>query len=262
MRGRATAFSALRGHMEVDPLKILRACATRRNRNGPFCALNDCQDHPVGLFLGDQTTMAYVDAAGARLYVEESGHGYPVIFLHEFGSDRWQWEAQIRHFGRAYRCITFNARGYPPSEVPEDATAYGWELAIEDVAAVMQALALDRAHIIGLSMGGYTALLFGLRYPEKVSAIVAAAVGSGSLPSHRSAWLKETSTLARAFMERGMDAMAERIAHGPTRIQLKYKDQRTWQAFLAHLRQQSPRGMANTMVRCQALRPPLHDLQN
>ncbi len=206
--------------------------------------------------------MPYVDAVGSRLYFEEYGHGDPIIFAHEFGSDIRQWEAQVRFLSRAYRCITFNARGYPPSDVPEDAALYGWEFSVDDIATVMRALAIERAHVVGLSMGGYAALQFGLRYPEKVGAIVAAAVGSGSLPSQRDAWLKETSTLARALIERGIDAIAEKMAHGPTRIQLKYKDPKSWQDFVEHLRQHSAQGMSNTMARYQALRPSLHDFRD
>jgi pimeloyl-ACP methyl ester carboxylesterase len=205
--------------------------------------------------------MPYVDAAGTKLYFEESGYGYPIIFIHEFTSDIRGWEAQIRHFSRAYRCIAYNARGYPPSDIPEDAALYGWDFAVNDIAAVMRGLAIERAHVVGLSMGGYAALQFGLRYPEKASAIVAAAVGSGSLPSQRDAWLKETSVLARVFIEHGMGALAERMARGPARIQLKYKDRRSWQDCLDRLRRHSPQGMSNTMARCQALRPSLHDLR-
>ena len=206
--------------------------------------------------------MPYVEAQGAKLYFEESGEGYPIIFIHEFASDIRGWEAQLRYFSRSYRCIAYNARGYPPSDVPEDATSYGWEFAVDDIAAVMRGLSIERAHLVGLSMGGYAALQFGLRYPEKVSAIFAAAVGSGSHPSQRDAWLRETSVLARIFSDRGMDAIAERIARGPTRIQLKHKDPKGWQEFVVRLLELSPRGMSNTMARCQALRPSLHDLRD
>jgi pimeloyl-ACP methyl ester carboxylesterase len=206
--------------------------------------------------------MPHVDASGAKLYFEDNGQGYPIIFVHEFGSDARQWEAQLRYFSRAYRCIAYNARGYPPSDVPEDTALYGWEFAVDDIAAVMQGLAIVRAHVVGLSMGGYAALQFGLRYPEKVSAIVAAGVGSGSLPSQRDAWLRETSVLSRIFMEHGMRAMAERMARGPARIQLKYKDRRSWRDFIERLRELSALGMSNTMARCQGLRPSLHDLRD
>ena len=206
--------------------------------------------------------MPYVDATGAKLYFEEYGDGHPMIFVHEFGHDIRQWQSQVRYFSRAYRCITYNARGYPPSDVPEDAALYGWEFAVDDIAAVMRHLSIERAHVVGLSMGGYAALQCGLRHPDRISAIVAASVGSGSPPSQRDAWLKETSVLSRIFIERGMGAMAERMARGPGRIQLKYKDRKTWQDFVEQLRERPAQGMSNTMARCQALRPTLHELRD
>jgi pimeloyl-ACP methyl ester carboxylesterase len=206
--------------------------------------------------------MPHIHASGTKLYYEETGSGYPIVFVHEFGSDCREWETQVRHFSRAYRCITYNARGYPPSDVPEDLNQYGWEFSVDDVAAVMQGLSISRAHVVGLSMGGYAALHFGLKYPEKASAIVAAGAGSGSPPAQREAWLRETPALARNFVERGMDAMSEEMGHHPTRIQLKYKDPRGWQDFVDHLRQHSALGMSNTMARYQTLRPSLHDFQD
>ncbi|MCP3476484.1 alpha/beta hydrolase [Bradyrhizobium sp. CCGUVB1N3] len=204
--------------------------------------------------------MPYIDATGVKLYFEEAGDGHPIIFLHELGSDSRQWETQVRYFSRSYRCITFNARGYAPSDAPRDPALYGWELAVNDIAAVMRGLVIEQAHLVGSSMGGYAALQFGLRFPQRASAIVAAGVGAGSAPSERDAWSRETSILARAFIERGMDAMARKMAHGQTRIQLKYKDTRGWQEFWERLRHHSPLGLSNTMARCQALRPSLHDL--
>jgi pimeloyl-ACP methyl ester carboxylesterase len=206
--------------------------------------------------------MPYVEATGAKLHFEESGYGYPIIFIHELASDIRGWEAQTRYFSRGYRCIAYNARGYPPSDIPEDFASYGWEFAVDDIAAVMRGLKIERAHLVGLSMGGYAALQFGLRYPEKASAIVAASVGSGSDPSQRDAWLRETSVLARIFVEHGMAEMAERMARGPARIQLKYKDFKGWQEFIARLREHSAQGMSKTMAHCQAVRPSLHDLRD
>lgn len=206
--------------------------------------------------------MPYLDAGGVKLYFEEHGEGYPIIFVHELVSDLRQWEDQMRHFSRSYRCIAYNARGYPPSDVPEDPAAYGWDRVIDDLANVMRSLAIDCAHVIGLSMGAYTALQFALQHPQNVSAVVAAAAGSGSLPAHRSAWLREMAVLARAFDERSAATMAYQIAKSETRIQLKYKDPKRWRDFTEQLRQQSGRGLSNTMARCQALRPPLHDLRD
>jgi pimeloyl-ACP methyl ester carboxylesterase len=206
--------------------------------------------------------MPTVDAGGVKLYYEEAGSGYPIVFVHEFGSDHREWETQLRFFSRAYRCIAYNARGYPPSDVPDSLDHYGWEFAVEDIAAVMRGLGLARAHLVGLSMGGYAVLQFGLKYPAMASAIVAAAAGTGSAPAQREAWLKEAPATARAFLERGMAAVAEEMGHSPTRIQLKRKDPRGWQDYMDRLRGRSAQGMSNTMARYQALRPSLHDFQH
>ena len=193
--------------------------------------------------------MPYIVSGKVKLYFEENGCGYPVIFLHEFESDFRSWDSQVRHFAPNYRCITYNARGYPPSDVPEEPASYGWELSVEDVAAVMRGLSISRAHLVGSSMGGYAALQFGLRHPEKVSAIIAAGPGFGSSPREREAWSKRTMALARAIAMRGMQAMASKMAHHPTRIQLKYKDPKGWQEYLSRLEQHSSIGMSNTMAR-------------
>jgi pimeloyl-ACP methyl ester carboxylesterase len=211
---------------------------------------------------GGREAMPCVEATRAKLYFEEYGQGYPIIFIHEFASDIRGWKNQLRHFSRRYRCIAYNARGYPPSDVPEEAALYSWEFAVDDVDAVMSGLKIERAHLVGLSMGGYAALQFGLRYPGKASAIVAAGVGSGSHPSQRDAWLRETSVLSRIFVDHGMVSMAERMARSPARIQLKYKDLDSWQEFVARLRQHSPLGMSNTMAPCKASRPSLPDLHD
>jgi pimeloyl-ACP methyl ester carboxylesterase len=206
--------------------------------------------------------MPYVEADGVKLYFEECGEGYPIIFIHELASDMRGWESQIRQLSRGYRCIAYNARGYPPSDVPEEAALYSWEFGADDIAAVMRGLKIERAHLVGSSMGGYAALQFGLRHPEKISAVVAAGVGSGSHPSQRAAWLRETSVLSRIFVAHGMVSMTERMARGPARIQLKYKDQKSWREFVVRLRQHSALGMSNTMAHCQASRPSLHGLRD
>ena len=54
---------------------------------------------------------------GTRLYYEETGSGTPILFVHEFGGDWRSWEPQMRYFARRYRCITFSARGYAPSDL-------------------------------------------------------------------------------------------------------------------------------------------------
>jgi len=203
--------------------------------------------------------MAFVDASGARLYVEETGQGYPVVFVHELYSDCREWEAQVRWFSRRYRCVTFNARGYPPSDVPKDPKLYGYQSAVDDIAAVMRGLGITRAHIVGLSMGAYATLLFALKNPQMASAVVAAAVGSGSPAGDRAEFVANAEASAKAYLEQGSAAVAESVGVGPTRRQLQSKDPRGFEDWMRHLREHSAEGMANTLAQYQAKRPSLHD---
>src|SRR2546430_8556433 len=102
---------------------------------------------------------------GIKLYYEDTGSGIPIVFVHEFAGDVRSWEPQVRYFSRRYRCIAYNARGYPPSDVPEAPEAYSQNRARDDIKAVLDALAIDKAHVVGLSMGGFAALHFGFAYP-------------------------------------------------------------------------------------------------
>jgi len=212
--------------------------------------------------IGTVAAMALVASGGVDLYVEETGAGYPIVFVHEFGSDHREWESQVRWFSRHYRCVTYNARGYPPSAVPEDPEQYGWQFAVDDLLAVLDGLAIPVAHVVGLSMGGYAVLQFALQHPDRVSAVVAAGAGSGSGPAERETWPTVAGAIAEAFRTRGMDAMADEIGNGATRIQLKRKSPRAWAEFMSHLREHSQLGMANTMARYQALRPSLYDFED
>ena len=205
--------------------------------------------------------MTYVQSGPVNLYVETSGEGYPIVFVHEFASDHREWEPQVRWFSRSYRCVTYNARGYPPSDVPEEPEQYGWEFAVSDLLAVLDGLDIAVAHLVGLSMGGYAVLQFALHHPDRVSAVVASAAGSGSAPGDRDQWPAVAAAIADGFLTRGMTVMASEIGYSPTRIQLHQKSPRSWHEFMDHLLQHSPLGMANTMKRYQALRPSLYDFR-
>src|SRR5204863_8252283 len=109
---------------------------------------------------------------GVQLYCEETGTGYPLIFLHEFGGHYLSWEPQVRYFSRRYRCISYAARGWPPSDVPDHVASYSQARAADDCASVMKALGVAKAHIVGLSMGATAALEFAIRHPGKAVSLV------------------------------------------------------------------------------------------
>ena len=206
--------------------------------------------------------MAYAQADGAKLYFEETGSGYPMLFIHEFGADHRQWETQVRYFSRFYRCVTVNARGYPPSEVPQDEGLYDHVHQVEDIGAVMRHLKIDKAHIVGLSMGAYATLNFGLRHPEMASALVVAGCGSGAPRAERTRFREEAEILSARLLNEGMAPIAQALALGATRIQLQNKDPRGWEEFTRHLSEHSAKGSAYTLRKYQAIRPSLYDLED
>ena len=205
--------------------------------------------------------MPYAPSAEARLYFEEAGSGYPVIFVHEFADDCRSWAGQMHWFSRHYRCIAFNARGYPPSDIPESDEAYGYEHAVTDIAAVMRHLGLDRAHIVGLSMGGYATLVFGLRYPHMASALVVAGCGSGSEPSYRETYLRDVMARAERFRVEGAAAIVDEASNDATRGQLRRKDPHGYDDFLRRLGEHSGVGSAWSLRNFQGKRPALHEFE-
>jgi pimeloyl-ACP methyl ester carboxylesterase len=203
--------------------------------------------------------MPFAQSGRTKLYYEEAGAGFPIVFVHEYASDHREWESQVRHFSRAYRCIAYSARGYPPSDVPTDDRDYGYEHSRDDVAAVMRHLGIAQAYIVGLSMGAYATLQFGLRYPEMAKALVVAGVGSGSPPALRAEFVKNTLAMSEVYLKEGAAKAAESVGISPSRIQLKAKNPRGYAEFLAHLREHSAQGMALTGRNYQGKRPSLED---
>lgn len=196
---------------------------------------------------------------GVNLYYEEVGRGVPMIFVHEFAGEARSWAPQVRFFGRRYRTITFNARGYPPSDVPEDPSAYSQGQAVEDIRGVLDYLKIDTAHVIGLSMGGYAALHFGFLYPERALSLVVAGAGYGSKPDEREAFRRDCATVAERFEREPMEKVAAMYAMGPTRVQFRDKDPQGWEEFCELLKQQSAKGHALTMRQVQIMRPSIYE---
>ncbi|MBX5453793.1 MAG: alpha/beta hydrolase [Acidobacteriia bacterium] len=205
--------------------------------------------------------MPYVTAEdGVRLYYEETGHGIPLIFVHEFAGDLTSWEQQLRHFGQRYRAIAFNARGYPPSDVPELPAHYSQARAADDIAAVLNGLGIAKAHIAGLSMGGFATLHFGFRHPDRALSLCVGGCGYGADPETRAQFQREAELIAQFITANGMAAFAEKYAYGPTRVQLQNKDPRGFAEFKANLAKHSALGSANTQLSIQRQRPSLYDL--
>ena len=191
---------------------------------------------------------------GVKLYYEEVGTGSPIVFVHEFAADHRSWETQMRHFGQRHRCITYSARGYPPSDIPETPAGYSQDRATDDILAVMKHLGIDRAHVVGLSMGGALAQLIALEHPGRVASLTLIATspagpGEPDLPdmsaegraafgqltepdwSDRAAVIDYATGLSRAsagrsrpFDEQGTRALWERVLDRTTNIESSMKN--------------------------------------
>ena len=207
--------------------------------------------------------MAYATTDdGVRLYYEETGEGVPIVFVHEFAGDHRSWEPQVRFFSRRHRCIAYAARGYPPSDVPESALSYSQTRAAADIAAVLDGAGVERAHVVGLSMGGFATLHFGLDYPERALSLVAAGIGYGAEKTREAEFRQAAELAAQGFETRGSRAFAEVYGSSAARVQFEAKDPRGWREFVDQLAEHSPLGSANTMRGVQAARPSLYDLED
>jgi len=197
---------------------------------------------------------------GVKLFYHEVGTGIPIVFVHEFAGDVRSWEAQFRHFGQRYRCIAYNARGFPPSDVPESVERYSQARARDDICAVLDGLDIDKAHIVGLSMGGFATLHFGFTYPQRARSLTIGGCGYGTAPDQRKNFAEEAEAAAARFEDLGMTKAAEAYALGPTRVQFQNKDPRGWREFADQLAGHSDKGSALTMRGVQGRRPSLYDL--
>ncbi|HEU4370798.1 MAG TPA: alpha/beta hydrolase [Methylomirabilota bacterium] len=196
---------------------------------------------------------------GVKLYYEEVGAGTPIVFVHEFADDIRGWAPQVKFFARRYRTIAFNARGYPPSDVPADPARYSQARATEDIRAVLDRLGIDRAHVVGLSMGGYATLHFGLTFPERARSLTVGGAGYGS-GTERAKFHADTDYLVGQF-DAGMAAVAGFYSRGPTRVQFMTKDPVGWQEFHDRLASGSALGHANTLRGVQRQRPSVFELE-
>jgi pimeloyl-ACP methyl ester carboxylesterase len=204
--------------------------------------------------------MPEIQVNGVRLSYESHGSGAPLVFVHEFAGSQKSWLDQVRFFNRRYRVVTYNARGYPPSEVPPDPDQYGQDIAVDDLAGIIKGLDLAPAHVVGLSMGGYATLHLGLRYPELARSLVVAGCGYGSEPARQESFRQEALEAARRF-EEDFTGFASTYTAGPTRLQLERKDPIAYARFVENFRHHSPLGSANTMRGLQSRRPSVYSLE-
>ncbi|MFM0047328.1 alpha/beta fold hydrolase [Paraburkholderia sediminicola] len=205
--------------------------------------------------------MALANSNGVKLYVESTGSGTPIVFVHEFAGDHRNWENQVRFFSRRFRCITYNARGYPPSEVPESIEDYGQSHSVEDIANVMRHCGVKNAHIVGLSMGGYATVNFGIAHPDMARSLVIAGAGHGSDPEKREQFLLDSAELAERLVTLGMQEGIVHYANSAIRRRYKEKDPRGFEEFNRQFAEHSALGSSLTTRGYQMRRSTIYELE-
>jgi pimeloyl-ACP methyl ester carboxylesterase len=132
----------------------------------------------------------FVDVDGGRLWYEVEGEGRGVVLIHPGLWDARAWDAQFGLLAERYRVLRYDLRGYGRSSRPEPGMPYSH---VRDLRAVMDAAAIDRAALVGCSMGGGVELDFALTYPDRVLALVLVASAVGGLPDmpEDEAWFEE-----------------------------------------------------------------------
>ena len=209
----------------------------------------------------ETSVQAVITSDDVALHTESVGRGNAILFVHEYAGDHRSWEPQVRRFSRSHRCITYAARGYAPSQAPADADAYSQQHAVDDAVAALDGLDIEKADIVGISMGGFAGLHLAMQRPARVRSLVIAGTGYGAHPNEAPRFRKESEAIARSIRESGMEAFARRYLSGPARVQFQNKDPRGWEQLVRQLGEHPVDGAVRTMRGVQRRRPSLYSLE-
>ncbi len=204
--------------------------------------------------------MPTAEVNGVELYYEETGEGFPLVFSHEFAGTYRSWEPQVRFFSRRYRVITYNQRGFPPSGVPEQASAYSQDILVEDLHQLLRHLDVKQAYVAGCSMGGNVVVNFGLAHPEMCRGLIILATGAGT--TGRDTFEPRMREFAKQIEAEGWKSIAERYAMEPNRVQLRRKAPRGWREFVDDLAAHSDLASVHLIREVIIKRPPLSALED
>jgi pimeloyl-ACP methyl ester carboxylesterase len=152
--------------------------------------------------------MPFLERDGVRLHYESAGSGPPILLSHGYSATSRMWQGQVEALADRYQVITWDMRGHGQSDSPDDPAAYSEAHTVADMAAILDALGIERAVIGGLSLGGYMSLAFHLAHPSRVRALMLFDTGPGYRnPAGREAWNRTAEARAVAFETRGLEAL-------------------------------------------------------
>jgi pimeloyl-ACP methyl ester carboxylesterase len=158
--------------------------------------------------------MPVLERTGVRLFYEirgPAGPATPVLLTHGFAASARMWEPNLAVLAGGRRVVTWDLRGHGRSDAPDDPSLYSEPLAVADMAALLDAVGVERAVIGGLSLGGYLSLAFYLGHPERVAALMLFDTGPGyRRDAARDDWNRRVERTAVAYEAGGLAAQPER----------------------------------------------------
>lgn len=207
--------------------------------------------------------MNIITADGIRLYVEEHGQGVPIIFSHEFGGDYRSWKAQIDAFSGRNRCITYSARGFLPSDIPSDETAYGQNKSTEDIIAIADQLQLAQFHLVGLSMGSFSSLMAAAEHGHRLLSLTLIGCSSGPCsPQERTEYLQYIEGELEILKDGREAAAVSWFVRDPAYRRMPEKQPARWQIYCENLHGQSVQGAINTLGTVHLARRCVRDFRD
>ena len=182
----------------------------------------------------------FTTADGVKIFYESEGTGPPILFVHEFGGDYRSWARQVAALKSGHHCITFSARGFWPSDAPDDEAFYGQSRSSSDLLALIDHLGLHAAHLVGTSMGSFTCLDVALAHPERVLSLTLVGNSSGPRDAgetdhYRQNWIAEEIRLRLAH---GPAGAVEVLRNDPAYRSFQANDPEGWASYAANLGQQ------------------------
>lgn len=204
--------------------------------------------------------MPKFSSEGVEIYYEVTGHGFPLVWSHEFGGSIESWRNQVSYFSRRYQVITYAARGWAPSDIPTDPEAYSQDIVVNDLYLLLKHLGVEQAHIGGLSMGGSVTLNFGFAHPEMARSLIVASAGSGS--DDRENFLASGKVMTDRLLSEGMEVVGNEYARSNTRVQLLRKDPQGFEEFLRLLLAHNATSSALTFREYVMGRPTVYALED
>ncbi len=187
---------------------------------------------------------------GFALCVEESGPegGDAILFAHEFGGDMSTWDGTFESLSERYRCIRFAARGFHPSDVPSELSAYGQARSTRDLLDVVTAMGLRQFHLVGCSMGSFSALMAAVEAPDAVLSLTLIGCSTGPKGEDGTRAYREALSRELALLdEKAGKGAVEWFGMDSAYARMKQKQPAIWRAYLDRLGAQCVEGARNVL---------------